>query len=157
MTGFTDAELTAILPNLRLNARNYVPAQGVEDLVQDTVVRMMEARGLFHAGTNLQAWAYVIMRNLFRNAYRKRNWRNAAIFPVDDTVTIRPDMAIDLRRVMDGIATLTPGQAEALRLVSIDGLEFHEAATVSGVPIGTTKSRWHRGREVLQKRFGDVI
>lgn len=151
---FDDTDLLALLPRLRANARNFVNRQGVDDLVQDTIVRMMDARDRFVAGTNLQAWAYVVMRSVYLNQLRKRRCHNNAIFPVDDTIRIAPEAAIDLRKIVAGFDNLGAGQADAIRMTALEGFDYAETAAATGVSVGTIKSRVSRGREVLQRKFG---
>ena len=66
-------ELVAIVPSLRAFAMSLVgDLVKADDLVQDTIMRALQKRHAFSPGTNLQAWAFTMMRNLFYSAYRSR-------------------------------------------------------------------------------------
>ena len=123
-----------------------------DDLVQDTLLRAWEAADRFEPGTNLLAWLYTILRNRFLSEYRSRRHQlddpdgklveRLSVLPSQDN---RLDY-LDLRRAL---AQLAPEHREALLLVGAEGLPFEEAAAITGVPLGTFKSRINRARSKL--------
>src|SRR3954468_3565587 len=65
------ADLLSVTPNLRAFALSLV-GDRADDLVQDTLLRALQKQDRFEPGTNLQAWVFTLMRNLFCSEYRKR-------------------------------------------------------------------------------------
>src|SRR3954447_21048357 len=75
-----EADLIACIPHLRAFARFLTGnRERADDLVQDAVVRALTAAHQFQPGTNLKAWIFTILRNLYYNEIRKnrvkRQWR----------------------------------------------------------------------------------
>lgn len=128
-----------------------------EDLVQETVLKAISRQESFEAGTNLQAWLFTILRNLFFSGHRKTQRE------VEDTdgayaaklVTI-PDQE-DRMTVQDleaALARLPQEQREAILLIGAEGMAYEEAAEVLGVKVGTIKSRVNRARNRLAELMG---
>lgn len=68
-----EADLMAVIPHLRAFAISLVRNRDrADDLVQDTIVRALAASTKFQAGTNLKAWMFTILRNVFYTDLRKR-------------------------------------------------------------------------------------
>ena len=149
------AELLALLPDLRAFARFLVRDRvAADDLVQDTVVRALGALGQFQPGTNLKAWLFTILRNLFFEQARRRKREAAALvahLPVEEAV--RPDQsdAAEVRDLELVLWRLSPVLREALVLVGAQELTHEEAAHICGVPIGTMKARVSRARTELSR------
>ena len=130
-----------------------------EDLVQETVLRAISRQETFEADTNLQAWPFTILRNLFLSAYR-RSQRE-----VEDTDGIHaatmisiPDQE-DRLAVQDfhtALAKLPKEQREALLLIGAEGLSYEEAAEALATKVGTVKSRVNRARTRLAELMGLV-
>src|SRR5947199_9304851 len=77
--------LTLVIPHLRAFGRSLSGSRDLaDDLVQETLLKAWAARKRFQAGTNMRAWTFIILRNLFlsqmRRARLKREW-------VGDTTT----------------------------------------------------------------------
>ena len=149
------AEMLRLLPDLRAFARFLVrdPA-AADDLVQDTVVRALGAVTQFQSGTNLKAWLFTILRNLFFEQSRRRR-REAAVLsqqlPVEEAV--RPDQgdAVEVRDLEYVLWKLSPVLREALVLVGAQELTHEEAAQICSVPLGTMKARVSRARTELAR------
>ncbi len=148
-------EMLALLPDLRAFARFLVRDRtAADDLVQDTVVRALGALGQFQAGTNLKAWLFTILRNLFFEQARRRKREAAALIahiPVEEAV--RPDQtdAAEVRDLELVLWRLSPVLREALVLVGAQELTHEEAAQICGVPVGTMKARVSRARTELSR------
>jgi RNA polymerase sigma-70 factor (ECF subfamily) len=145
--------VSAEIPRLRRFARMLARMPDVaDDLVQETLVRAIAARHQFIAGTNLRAWLFVILRNVW-NAELRRAARSpllaAGDFP-EPTVSGGQEERQAMRDVASRFTRLPPGQREALWLVVVEGLDYAEAAAVMGVPVGTVRSRLSRAREALR-------
>ena len=107
---------------------------------------------LFEPGTNLPAWLFTILRNAFRNEYRKRrrvvedsNGRHA------ETLKTYPEQhsLVDFKELQQALRKLPASQREALILVGASGFSYKEAAEICGCADGTVKSRVHRARITL--------
>ncbi len=120
-----------------------------DDLVQDTVVRALGALPQFQTGTNLKAWLFTILRNLFFEQARRRRREAAALsahLPVEEAV--RPDQAdaAEMRDLEHVLWQLSPVLREALVLVGAQELTHEEAAASAACPVGTMKARVSRAR-----------
>ncbi len=151
-------ELVTHLPAMRAFAlsltRNSAQA---DDLVQDTVVRAWTNLDKFQVGSNLRAWLFTILRNIF---YSGRRRASREVEDVDGvfaaTLTQLPahDGRLELREFLEVFATLPDEQREALALVGASGFSYEEAAEMCGVAVGTVKSRANRARAKLAERLG---
>ena len=122
--------------------------------MQDTLTRAWGSLDRFEQGSNLNAWLFTILRNLFYSEHRKRKRE------VEDpdgsyagrlrTHSEQPSH-LDFEDFRRALAKLNPGQREAILLVGAEGLSYEEAAAVCAVPVGTVKSRVNRARERLSK------
>jgi RNA polymerase sigma-70 factor (ECF subfamily) len=146
--------LLAALPSLRAFAMSLTGRHDqADDLVQETVTRAWAKQESFSLGTNMNAWLFTILRNLFYSQMRKRGREvqdvdgafsgRVGVPPSHDG---RMDLA-DFRRALD---QLPPDQREALLLIGAAGFSYEEAAEICGCAIGTVKSRVSRARTRLQ-------
>ncbi len=125
-----------------------------DDLLQDTLTRAWSARRSFQPGTNLKAWTFTILRNLFLTQMRQS--RN--IVDLDDIIVDRL-MATDadqyeraeLKAVLEAIDHLPTDQRLALSAIALEGLDYVSAARVLNVTQGTLKSRVRRARVALTR------
>ena len=140
-----------------------------EDLVQETYLRAFRAWDRFEPGTNLKAWLFKIMTNLFISSYRQRR-REPVTVSTDDTEEFdlyRNLLAHDAEvgksaesivlegLVDDDVKQALSDLAENFRipvlLADVEGFSYREIADMLSIPIGTVMSRLHRGRKALQK------
>lgn len=147
--------MVAQIPSLRRYARALTgDTWAADDLVQDTLERACSKWRLWLVGTNLRAWLFSVMHNLFVNQLRQSavEGRHATL-DIDDladalpTPASSPDRALDLQRCL---LRLPPEQREILLLVSMEGMSYADIAKVTGVPLGTVMSRLSRARGRLQ-------
>jgi RNA polymerase sigma-70 factor, ECF subfamily len=139
-----------------------------EDLVQETYARALRKASQFVAGTNVRAWLFRILRNLFIDTWRRG--RHGAVTDrygddVDEPAEtgrelLRGDAELEmLRRVVaeDIEAALAALSVDARTIVLLDleGLTHEEIAEVMGCPIGTVKSRLSRARAALRDKLRD--
>ncbi len=144
-----DAMLGAV-PRLRAFAISLCGnVDKADDLVQETLLRALSHIEQFEPGTNMPAWLFTILRNLFRSDYRKRR---REVEDDDgsyaDTLKSQPEQSgrLEFEELPGALAKLPPDQREALILVGASGLSYEEAAQICGCPIGTIKSRVNRAR-----------
>ena len=160
-TGFREQELAAVIPRLRRYALVLTgnPARS-DDLVQDTLTRAWDKRSYWRAGSDLRAWLFTIMHNVFVNqlAGARRDAANVSLdaegengmalqVPSDDDPTRR----IELQEVMGLVRRLPAEQREVLMLVAVEGMRYEEVASTLGIPVGTVMSRLSRAREKLKR------
>lgn len=146
-------EIVTHLPSLRAYARGLTGnVSAADDLVQETVLKAWTKFAQFHAGTNLRAWLFTIMRNTFLSARRK-----GAKEVADSEGTFAAKLAskpdhdgrLALQELMVAMNQLPIEQREALILVGALGFSIDEAAETCGCAPGTIKSRVNRGRHAL--------
>ncbi len=145
------------IPALRRYARALTgDAWAADDLVQDTLERACAKWRLWLAGSDLRAWLFTIMHNLFVSQVRHRVRQGDLASPVDLAgLTQEPaapaacvDSAIDLQRCL---LRLPEEQRVVLLLVTLEDLSYAEVARITGVPTGTVMSRLSRARSRLQE------
>ena len=148
-------DLLAAVPSLRAFAISLVGnIDDADDLVQDAVARGLSNLARFEPGTNLQAWLFTILRNLFYSNFRRRR---REVEDVDGTYADRLAVApaqgghLDLADLRAALARLSPEQREAVLLVGAEGMTYEQAAEVCGVVVGTIKSRVNRARRRLSE------
>jgi RNA polymerase sigma-70 factor (ECF subfamily) len=123
-----------------------------DDLVQETTLKALTHLDGFQPGTNLQAWMFTILRNLFHTGYRRRRRE------VEDadglfaaTLSVAPDQhaRLDFEDLRTALAKLPPDQREALVLIGAEGFSYEETAAICCTKVGTIKSRVNRARTRL--------
>jgi RNA polymerase sigma-70 factor (ECF subfamily) len=154
---FLDGILTSVT-SLRAFAISLTQdAEKAEDLVQETVLRAISKQEQFVAGTNLQAWLFTILRNLFCSARRrtKREVEDADGSYAATLISI-PDHEdrIMLKDLAAALAKLPEGQREAIMLVGAEGMSYEAAAQALGCAVGTIQSRVNRARNRLAELMG---
>ncbi|ANY81191.1 RNA polymerase subunit sigma-70 [Microvirga ossetica] len=153
-------ELMGSLKSLRAYAISLTKdVHRAEDLVQETVLKAIGRQETFEPGTNLQAWLFTILRNLFFSTRRtkQREVEDADGVFAATMITI-PDHE-DRLAVQDlhtALAKLPNEQREALLLIGAEGLSYEEAAEALATRIGTIKSRVNRARTRLAELMGIV-
>lgn len=139
-----------------------------QDLVQDTYVRALRYQHSYQRGTNMKAWLFAIMRNLFWDRFKGGRPEDLSLD--DDTGDftlydrLKDESAIPEDQVLNQLAAaevvaavdkLSPLHREVVLLVDVEGMAYKDAADVMGVPIGTVMSRLHRARQQLQRHLYD--
>lgn len=149
------AELVTAIPNLRAFAVSLCGnPDRADDLVQETLVKAWANLASFAEGTNLTAWLFTILRNIYYSEFRKR--RREAPDP-DGAIAARliaPDSQhahMDLLDLRDALQKLPLDQREALILVAASGMSYEEAAEICACAPGTMKSRVNRARARLSE------
>jgi len=151
-------ELVTLLPALRAFARSLCgdPAQA-DDLVQESLLKAWAARSQFRDGTNMKAWVFTILRNVFFSSRRSRKHEvpdPEGLYAAALSVEPEHEISLEIRDVDTALRELSADQREALVLVYASGMSCEEAATICGCPVGTIKSRMARGRDRLVELLG---
>lgn len=146
-------DLVAVIPHLRAFARGLCGRPDyADDLVQETLVKAWSAQGRFNPGTSMRAWTFVILRNVFLSEMRRNRFRGDYDPAAAERIMAMgadqegPLHLSDLHRALQ---MLPPERREALLLVGAGGFSYEEVAAISGVAIGTVKSRVARARSAL--------
>jgi RNA polymerase sigma-70 factor (ECF subfamily) len=145
--------MLAAVPSLRAFAISLCGnVDRADDLVQEALLRALANLSSFQPGTNMSAWLFTILRNLFRSEYRKRR---REVEDVDgsyaDQLTSLPEQTgrLELDEFREALNLLPAEQRESLILVGATGFSYEEAAQICGCAVGTIKSRVNRARRRL--------
>ena len=145
--------MLAAVPSLRAFAISLSGnVDRADDLVQETLLRAMANIDSFEPGTNMSAWLFTILRNLFRSEYRKRR---REVEDTDgnyaETLKSHPEQQsrVEFEEFRTALAKLPADQREALILVGASGFSYEEAAAICQCAVGTIKSRVNRARTRL--------
>ncbi len=146
-------DLIGTIPNLRAFAVSLCGnPDRADDLVQETLVKAWSNLSSFAEGTNLAAWLFTILRNIYYSEYRKRR---REVADSDGAIAARLATApaqsghMDFLDFRAALQKLPADQREALILIGASGLSYEEAAGVCNCAVGTMKSRVNRARNRL--------
>jgi RNA polymerase sigma-70 factor (ECF subfamily) len=135
--------------------------EAAKDLFQETLFRAFTYKDKYNVGTNIKAWLYTIMRNIFINDYRKRSKQSVVLdntpndYLIDQTHTKVLNQGItrlNMREVNQFIFELP----ELFRIpfnLYFEGYKYNEIADALGEPLGTIKSRIHFARKILKQKI----
>ena len=146
------AEIVLHIPRLRRYARALAgDSHRADDLVQDTLERALAKFHLWRRGSDMRAWMFSIMHNVFINQLKKRRE-----FALDEVTEAGLESAprsdpLELRDLDAALRRLPAEQREVLLLVGLEQLSYAEASQALGVPVGTVMSRLSRARERLRE------
>ena len=147
------AQIVEQLPGLRRYARALTgDAWAADDLVQDTLERACRKWLLWRSGSDLRAWLFTLMHNLYLNQRRTLapvQWQD--IETVEDRLQApgdARDTTLDLERCLQ---QLPAEQRAVLLLVTLEDMDYAEVARVLQVPVGTVMSRLSRARARLKE------
>jgi RNA polymerase sigma-70 factor (ECF subfamily) len=140
------------------------------DLLQETYLKAYRFWDKFEQGTNLRAWLFRIMKNTYINLYRKESKEPGKVDydEIEDYYNIiRAESSDpnDLQEKMfgqlldDDVSKALESLPEEFRTVvilcDIEGLAYEEIADFLQIPVGTVRSRLHRGRKILYTKLYD--
>jgi RNA polymerase sigma-70 factor (ECF subfamily) len=151
------------IPRLRRYARALTgDAHRADDLVQDTLERAWSKFGLWRRGSDLRAWLFAIMHNVFVNqvtsSSARQEWQPLDGEALDVPVAPGQERALEMRDLVSSLTQLPTEYREVLLLVGLEELRYEEAAKILDVPLGTVMSRLSRGRERLRRLMaGEAI
>jgi RNA polymerase sigma-70 factor (ECF subfamily) len=156
-------QLVQSLPRLRRYARLLTgDVTRADDLVQDTVERALSRQSQWRAGSDLRAWLFSIMHNVYISELRRPGTRLESAFEDGQSEAVaasqwgpeaRAELSIDLQRVL---LLLPDEQRAVLLLVSVEELRYEDAAQVLCIPVGTVMSRLARARSRLRELWEPV-
>lgn len=147
------AALPGLLPALRAYGRTLARnSSAADDLVQEAVMKAMAAEAQFQPGTDLRAWVFTILRNVWLGQIRRAGRERRAL-DAQDLSEARPANQADRMELMNlarAMEALPVSYREALMLVGAHGMTTAQAASVVGVAEGTIKARVSRARRALR-------
>ncbi len=136
-------------------------AESAKDLLQETLYRALANKEKYNSGTNIKAWMYTIMRNIFINNYRRTVKQNT-IFdntPNDHlldhnqfTTANAAETNLSLKDIQGAVHHLPEIFRNPFQLY-FEGYKYHEIAEILAEPLGTIKSRIHFARKLLKQQL----
>ena len=154
------ADITSHIPRLRRYARALTgDSSAADDLVQDTLERAWRRLALWRTGSDLRAWLFTIMHNIFVNQSRadpRKLAQTAELADADLSVTAPQEDRLILQDLNKALRNLPHDQREVLLLIGLEQMTYEEAAKVLGIPVGTVMSRLSRGREQLRAMMSGI-
>ncbi|MGA2623600.1 MAG: sigma-70 family RNA polymerase sigma factor [Bacteroidota bacterium] len=143
-----------------------------DDIVQETFVRVYRSRDLYQPVAKFSTWIYTIATNLAKTELRRRRYRMLvplsrksehdagrdveiadARYPADDTA----ERSLQQEFIQRALNAIPAKYRELVVLCDIQELSYDEICAVTGLNVGTVKSRLNRGRAQLQKLLKDLI
>ena len=137
------------------------------DLAQEATARALRARRSFAPGTNLRAWLFRILSNVYLNQRRAAHhhpgpttiavslpgpeFNGGGLHSVEHHVLVRAE----LRAVVEAFRQLPERYATPLYLTAVEEKSYAEAASELSIPIGTVMSRIYRARQMLLARLAE--
>jgi len=154
---------------LLLNAESLKPfaitltrdSEDAKDLFQETLYRALANEDKYSIGTNIKAWLYTIMRNIFINSYRKKSKQNivadvsANEFLLNSAKATTANDAVaslNMQEIYKVINNL-PEIFKSPFMLHHDGFKYDEIALMLHEPLGTIKSRIHFARKLLKAQI----
>lgn len=132
-----------------------------KDLLQETMYRALANQEKYSVGTNIKAWLYTIMRNIFINNYRRKAKQNTIFdhssndFLLDynqSTIDNGAESNMRIKEIYAAIHEL-PAIFKQPFMLYFDGYKYHEIADALQEPLGTIKSRIHFARRLLKAQI----
>lgn len=132
--------------------------ESAKDLTQETLFRALANKEKYNVGTNIKAWMYTIMRNIFINDYRKKARQNVIFdqtpndYLLDHNQSAVANLAesnIKLKEIKTAIHKL-PDIFKHPFVLFFEGYRYNEIADLLHEPLGTVKSRIHFARKLLK-------
>lgn len=150
--------LAAVTPRVeRIAGRILQYPQDAEEAAQDALLSIARNIGRFEGRSRFSTWMYAIASNSARSTYRSLK-RRAAERPVEDfptapdprTTSVIAGSRLDLLEALDTVGADHPELVHALVLRDVGELDYNEISRLTGVPLGTIKSRIHHARQLVR-------
>jgi len=134
------------------------------ELLQETMYRALANEDKFKVETNLKAWLYTIMKNVFINSYRKTHKRNTLLYKTTNqyylnssmnNLSVRHNAAENkfLNNDINAALNSISRELQVPSLMHFQGYTYPEIADHLDLPLGTVKSRIFFARKVLQAKL----
>jgi len=128
-----------------------------DDLTQQTLEKALKNLAGLQQTDALEAWAFSILTNCFRDHCRRHPPSEGAVEPAEaedqDQPGVEELVAMDQARarVRGAIGQLSPDQREVVMLVDLEGFSYSDVAAILDIPMGTVMSRLNRARQRLKQ------
>lgn len=135
--------------------------ESAKDLLQETMFRALSNREKYHVGTNIKAWLYTIMRNIFINNYRRRAKQNTIFDSTPNefflnyqqgAISNSAETSLQMKEIQGAIHQL-PDIFKHPFTLYFEGFKYQEIAHILNEPLGTIKSRIHFARKLLKEQI----
>lgn len=135
--------------------------ESAKDLIQETLYKALANKEKYNAGTNIKAWMYTIMRNIFINNYRRAAKQKTVFdstpndFLLDynqNSVANYAETTLSLKEIKEAVYDLPEIFKTPFELY-FEGYKYHEIAHILSEPLGTVKSRIHFARKLLKQQL----
>ncbi|RXK81833.1 RNA polymerase sigma factor [Filimonas effusa] len=132
--------------------------ESAKDLFQETLYRALANRDKYSVGTNIKAWLYTIMRNVFINNYRRKAKQNVLFDHTPDDFLLNQNqsattngalVSINMKEIQHALKSL-PEIFRGPFVMYYEGFKYYEISEMLGEPLGTIKSRIHFARKLLK-------
>lgn len=153
-----DHPIVEHIPRLRRYARALLGERHAsDDLVQDTLERAWNKFHLWRPGSDLRAWLFAIMHNVFVNQVRSHRHEMERTVEETPEVAVRATQAdaLELADIERSLRMLPAEQREVLLLVTVEEMTYDEASRALDIPIGTVMSRLSRARERMRRAMSE--
>jgi RNA polymerase sigma-70 factor (ECF subfamily) len=159
--------LAAVLRVARILSEH---AADAEDLAQETMFKSYRSFETFKQGSDVKAWLMTILRNTWRDRMRLASSRETIVSLEDELIEAQEEPSrealdwekicenpeeilneISDQQIIDALRDFPVELRWTLLLVDVEGMDHEETAQLMGVPVGTVKSRAHRGRALLRQ------
>jgi len=156
-------DLGDLLPRLwRFALRLAGDRRDAEDLVQRACGRALERQHPLQPGTSTLSWMFSIVHSVWLNELRARQirshgnmqWSEELVEPVADSRARNPETHTLHQQIISSVERLPDAQRSVMLLVAVEGLSYHEAATVLDMPVGTVMSRVVGARLTIGESLG---
>ena len=136
-------------------------SEAANDLYQETLYKALANKEKYNAGTNIKAWLFTIMRNIFINDYRRKAKQKTIFDNTPNDFLINQKQAsisnaaesdLRIKEINKAIQQL-PEIFKTPFLLYFDGYKYNEIAEVLIEPLGTIKSRIHFARKLLKEQI----
>jgi RNA polymerase sigma-70 factor, ECF subfamily len=153
------SDLVAFMPMMKNYAWKFCRSpERAEDLAQNALLKAWAARASFTPGTSLKAWTFTILRNEIYSHFRRAVLESRWFCEWDDRKieTVSAPEALELgslkfRDAMRGLnSAVSPTQRDAIIAVYMYDMPYEQVAALQSCPVGTAKSRVHRGLAQLR-------
>ena len=143
-----------------------------EDLTQDTFLRVFKSRHSYRRIAKFTTWLYTIAGNLARSEYRRRNRAQLSSIQLvsqqngEYTMDVEDDapgldtnlnIAMQYDRAQRALENVPESFREVVVLRDVQDLSYEEIGSITGLPMGTVKSRIHRGRTLLHTLLYEAV
>ena len=135
-------------------------AADADDMAQDCCVRALRAWNQFNGKASRQAWLFGIARRTRIDWLRKRNREN--VITESQKISHQNETAAEganeteIRKIWEAVKDLNQEHSEVIHLRFAAGLSYEQIAHALEIPVGTVRSRLHRGLKVIKENVGDL-